>query len=407
MPKRSAHPGVALLKPRGRYRRWRARYMDPDTDREVTQALPETATNAEARRAWAVDKSRALIVRRAALDAGASRATGKGLADALGEYFDAHPRLRPRTRAIYRRAVDKLEAWAAKHRVRTVDDLTPPKLVRFRDSLASQPKRIAVKGGKRGEYAGGGRQRAESSINVDLRSVRTVLEYVRRAGMLPRITRDDLADALKQLSVPRERIDFLSKAEIKALLRAAKKHDAATFKITRAEHRKGGPPVGTTVRHVPISGFVRVVLLTGMRLGEAVDLEWSQVDSESEAIHLSAGETKTKRARTVDLSISPSVLGALGEPGEGRVFPELTREIAGDAMDRMKAQFGAPANAGWQTLRRTCSTWLTNSSIYGPGTPWAAAKRAGHSIAVAEARYAGLVRVDHGATTLEAAMGVG
>ncbi|HEU5073183.1 MAG TPA: tyrosine-type recombinase/integrase [Polyangiaceae bacterium] len=96
-----------------------------------------------------------------------------------------------------------------------------------------------------------------------------------------------------------------------------------------------------------------------MRLGEAIDLEWSQVDLEAHEIHLPS-TTKTKRARTVDLSVCPSVADALKgavDDGEGRVFQNLTRELAADTAKRLRDQFGAPASFTWQALRRTCGSF--------------------------------------------------
>lgn len=55
----------------------------------------------------------------------------------------------------------------------------------------------------------------------------------------------------------------------------------------------------------------------------------------------------------------------------------------------------------WQQLRRTSVTFTWNM----PGAnPHKAAKRAGHSVAMAESRYADLVEVPKTARTLEAAM---
>jgi hypothetical protein len=65
------------------------------------------------------------------------------------------------------------------------------------------------------------------------------------------------------------------------------------------------------------------------------------------------------------------------------------------------AAFAKRHNFSWQALRRTCSTYLTCSAIYGAATPWHAAKRAGHSLAVAESRYADFVRVNPACATLE------
>lgn len=405
---RSPHPGVVLVPPRGRHVTWRARFVDPETGRTKAVRLdPMALRTAEARRQWAIKKARSLIVRKTEIEAGAPRATGTPLDEALKRFFEDHPRLRPRTLRIYQDATDKLATWAARRRIRTADDLTGPRLLDFRASLAAEPRQSQAKGGRRGEYAATKKPRAESTVNVELRAVRTVLDYVRRLGLLPKLTGDAVKDSLKQLPVSRDRIEFLRPPEIRRLLDAARRHDAATFKVTRAEHRKGGPPVGSTTRYEPIEPFVRFVLLTGMRLGEAIDLEWSQVDLDTSEIHLSS-TTKTKRARTVDLSVCPSVADLMGECGEGRVFANLTRDLAADSAKRLKEQYGAPESFSWQALRRTCGTFLTNApGIFGAASAYRSARQLGHSVAVAEKHYLGVVKVSPAATTLEAAMGVG
>ena len=86
---RSPHPGVVLLRPDPKttshgHRSWRARWTDPDTQRLVKVTLdPEAIRTEEARRDWAVAKSKAIAKRRMALEAGAPQATGTALADAL------------------------------------------------------------------------------------------------------------------------------------------------------------------------------------------------------------------------------------------------------------------------------------------------------------------------------------
>jgi hypothetical protein len=63
---------VVLIKPdpMGDHPTWRARYFDPDTGRSVKERLdPVTLSTAEARRDWAVRKSKALTRRRFELEA--------------------------------------------------------------------------------------------------------------------------------------------------------------------------------------------------------------------------------------------------------------------------------------------------------------------------------------------------
>jgi len=414
------HPGVVLLKPDPKRRiGHRARYIDPDTGKSTKESLDPALRTVELREDWAVRKSKALATRRLELERGALRKTGTGLPEALARYYEDHPHLRARTVEVYQTATNKLAAWGAKAGVKSADDLTGPKLVAFRASLVKEPLRARVKG-KRGATAETKQTRSPNSINKELRSARTVLGYLRRLGLLPKLTADELADGLKRMQVPHDAAHFLRPAELVALLGAALEHDAKTFKITRADNARGagraGRAPGATARHPAIAPFVACVLLTGMRFSEALDLRWEQVDLDAldhdgnaaGEIHLSSA-TKTKHARTIGLEVAPALRDMLKgmRPADtsGSVW-DITEGEANAAMRRLISDFGAPAGAGWQALRRTCGTFLTNApGIFGAASAYRSARQLGHSVQVAEKHYLGLVRgIPRDARTLEAAM---
>jgi integrase len=129
---------------------------------------------------------------------------------------------------------------------------------------------------------------------------------------------DALADILKALPVAHEQPEYLAPAALGKLLQAALRHDAATFAETRAEHA-GLHPRGSTRRYAPIAPFVAFVLLTGCRRGEALGLTWTDVDLEGRdaqgrtvgEIKLRAEHTKTHRARTIGLEVSPALRALL------------------------------------------------------------------------------------------------
>lgn len=405
-----------LLKPDPERRiGWRARYLDPDTGRTTKETLDAGLRTAELRDEWAVRKAKALTVRRLELERGAPRATGTSLSDALDRYFKDHERLRPGTLGIYRRAADKMAAWAGKIGIRSADDLTGPHLVAFRASLVREPLNAPVKGGKRGKREAAERTRAPTTVNSELRAIGTVLGYLRRLGLLPKVSSDDLSDGLAKLASNLERLDYRKPHEIRKLLDAALRHDAATFAETREEHAGLREP-GTTPRHTPIAPFVTAAVLTGMRAGELIDLEWTQIDLEAldhdgrpvGEIYVSAA-SKTHRARTVGLEVSPllrALLAALKKRGAvGSVFG-ITRGDAKAAERRLRTEFGAPASCNWQALRRTCGTFLTNApGIFGAASAYRSAKQLGHSVAVAEKHYVDVARgISREARTLEDAM---
>lgn len=419
MPRRtrSPHPGVVLVPPSGRHVTWRAQYTDPDSDRVLKERLdPVALRTAEVRRDWAIRKSKALAKRRLELEGGAPRATGTSIDATVKSYFEAHPQLRQKTRTTYEAAAKKLTAWATKEGLESADDLNRARLMGFREALIREPRRAAKPKGKRGERVDTERRRSAHSVNRELRAVGSILRYLCDKDKFVRLTHDDLRRALKRLDAPIERITFCKPRELQKLLAAALEHDAATFAETRAEHA-GERPKGSTMRYEAIAPFVACAALSGMRLGELVSLEWRQVDIDAAdhdgniagEIHLTGATGKTKKARTVDLSVSPALrtlLAAMHEKsgGKGSVFG-ITADGADAAAARLVRDFGAPAGCGWQALRRTCGTFLTNAGgIFGAASAYRSAKQLGHSVAIAERHYVGLIRISNEAKTLEAAM---
>lgn len=424
---RSPHPGVVLIRPDDQHPTWRARYVDPDSGRAIKVRLdPLALPTAETRRDWAIRKAKALAKRRLELDAGAPRATGTALADALDRYFTDHPHLRPRTRQIYRRVADGLASWASATGSRSADDLTGPRLVAFRAELVKETRRVHVEGGKRGQLKASDVQRSPNTVNSELRAAGTVLGYLRRLGLLPRLTSDELRDGLKKLKAPPQRIDYRKPAELRMLLDAALRHDTATFAATREEHanpnarkalQRGEP--GTTRRYTPIAPIIAAALVTGMRFQALIDLDWKHVDLDARDHEgRTAGEitppagSATKRAGVIGLEISPALRKMLAAMhlrggGKGPVFG-LTREEAKASLRRLVAEYGAPEGSSWQAFRRTCGCYLTNApGIFGAASAYRSAKQLGHSVQVAERHYVDVVRgIPREARTLEAAMQV-
>jgi integrase len=217
----------------------------------------------------------------------------------------------------------------------------------------------------------------------------------------------------------------LHPAQIRKLLEAAARHDAATFEATREEHANRRIR-GTTPKYAPIAQFTAFLLLTGCRRGEALSLMWSDVDLDAldhdgrkvGEIRLKAEATKTKRARTIGLEVSPALLAMLAamklkqRPSEEKPYvfggkAAYTVDLVEAARARMIDEYGAP-KFDWQMLRSTCSTYLTNAQgIFGSATVFMSAKQLGHSVAVAERHYLGVHRgIPREARTLEAAMQV-
>ena len=412
MPKpKKRHPGVSLIKPNHERRQgWRARYRDPDSGKTKWKTVPAYAKTKEAREDWAVRLSQRLMQRQEELDRGATRATNTPLADAIQRYYAAHPRLRPRTIAAYRASTDKLIAFAERAGVKTTDDLNRRVLMSLRDEIVNEPRQRQVAGGKRGARVRTTEPRSAYSINRDLRGCRTVLGYLADADLLARCTQDDLRRCFKLEKTPHAKKRPLKSPQLKKLLQAALRHDADTFKATRAELR-GHRDMGSTPKHTPIAGFTLYVLLTGCRVGEALRVTWRDIDLDEGTIHVGT-ESKTSIARDVDIAVTPALRRLLAAQrlrtgGRGLVWG-LTVDEAAKALQRLKAEYGAPASAGWQMLRVSCQSFLASSpSIYGSASLYLTAERGGHSIEVCRKHYANAVRnIDPDARTIEAAMGI-
>jgi hypothetical protein len=88
------------------------------------------------------------------------------------------------------------------------------------------------------------------------------------------------------------------------------------------------------------------------------------------------------------------------------VFPTWTKDAAKAARKRLIGDFKAPTFS-WQSLRRTCAAVLTNAGgIYAGASAYRSAKRAGHSVVIADRHYVDLLQLPAHARTFEAAVGI-
>lgn len=427
---RSAHPGVFEVKrKKASGVELRARWFDPDTGKPREFSFePEGITTAEGRRKWMIEKATALGERRRQLEKGAAVHTGATLSDAIDGYFATKgARLKGSTPQTYRTAADIFLEWTTIQRIRLADDLRPHHLAAFVEWLAARPAKRPVKGGTRKERASGDHPCSPGAVNNRLRSMKAILNHLRRLGRLPHITSDDIKDRLRPLKVGKPRPAFLRAPQIKALLEAAIRHDAETFAMTRDEKAEGTK--GRTRKYDPIAPFVVFMLLSGCRRDEALSLRWSSIDlharddrgRKSGEIVLRAGDVKTGHERVVDLSITPGLKKLLEaierRPGDEYVFggaEPWPRSKVESARKRLIRDYGAPGFCWSQTeddtpaLRATCGTFLTNApGIYAAAAAFHSAKRLGHSIVIAERHYVGLLKgISKTARTLEAAMGI-
>lgn len=220
------------------------------------------------------------------------------------------------------------------------------------------------------------------SINTHLRQLGTFFNYWRKNGKCPLLTLDALADGLEALPDDSDKKTPLSFAEIRQLVMAVNQFVA-----------ESGAEESDNFR-----SLVLCLLLTGMRAGEGLKLRPEHLLDG--AILLTEDIVKTKQRRVVDLSVCPSLKltarGPLVFGFDKRSFEKMRYSLKG-------------APRGWtpQRLRVTCGTYLTCApGIYGGASAYMSAKRLGHSVAVAERHYVGMVKVDPAAKTIEEAMGI-
>lgn len=426
---RSSHPGVVMVKrvnPDGEVV-WRARFTDPDTGRLCFVLLdPVALPNKTERRKWAGMKAKNLAIRRMELLAGEPRRTTTPIDAALNDYlvtFAARPGSSPKTVVTYRRNVELFTAFVRARGVEFVEQVTQGHLAAFKESEIRRRKQVITKAVKRGTRVQTSEPRAAATVNCNLRAVATFLNDQRRQQRTPYLNRDVIAESLKELVTPRPRPAPLKPWECRRLLEAALAHDRATYKITRFEHAQdpSAVAVNETRRYAPIAPFVALMLLTGMRLGEALNLRWSDVhlDAKNERgeptgqIRLEWAATKTRRARWLDLGVSPWLRSMLARmrlrAGEtGFVFggdTPMAAFRAENARRRMIRPFDAPT-FDWKKLRKTCGSYLANSpGLWGAASVFRTAIQLGHSVAVSERHYLGVISgISSEAHALEDAM---
>lgn len=406
---RTQHTGVKLK--RRSSGTWVARWRDPMSGAETQQSLDALGlTTDDARRAWAIDKASSLRATKAAIASGTAQASRSSIAAAIKQYFGV-ANIRANTATGYQTALDRFSTWAADAGLRDTRDIAPRHLSAYRDAVLKLSAQNAAKGRGRGARIAGKRRLSPVTINGTLRATKIWLAWARRSGLLPHLDGDAIRDNLRPVKVAREAVAILRPADVRALLLAAQRHDAETFDMTREEH-DGEKPKGTTARYEPAAPFVLALLLSGMRLSEMAGLRWAEVDLPAGEIRLGAGRTKTGHARSVTLAETPTLAALLGAlrlrtPGD-RVWPTWTKDLAKSTQRRLLQTFGAPSAFTWQTLRRTCAAVLTNApGIYGAASAFRSAKRAGHSVVIAEKHYVDVLRdLPATATTLEDAVGI-
>lgn len=417
MPKRSPYPFVTrprLKRHRSGQTTWVATETNPLTGKRSEIALFAQGVTSESEAlAWARERSAQLVERlrrhqRGSVENAAAPVAGIRIDDAVSDYLHRSVELADSTIVVYEAALYDVKLWADNRGHFAIARLTPADLEDLRDWVIARPRRAAP-GVKPPSIP-----RSAHSINRELRAIRTWLTSEHRRDRLPLITREQIADRLRQLRAPKAAPDVLRPRELRRLIRAACRHDTS--------HSRGG----TRRRVAPLVLFV---VLTGVRIGEACELEWAWVDLDEAIISLPADATKTRQGREIDLSITPAtvallralralrprdrwVFGTISGNRSRRVPPgtesRMTESAASNWPQRLCEADPTAPPWGWQQLRKTCASFLVSAPrIFRAAAHALEATQLGHSQAVAAGYYVETVRrIAGNARTVEEAMGI-
>jgi integrase len=202
------------------------------------------------------------------------------------------------------------------------------------------------------------------------------------------LSRDDINDSIPLVDQSGDRLPHLSLEQCRQLLDACIAHDRDI-------------DTHQNVRH-----WVMVLLMTGMRVGEACQLTGNDCDVKRNVLVVRSVTAKTRRTRDIDCGVSLYLTIMVQKWAKLGARPILgTTPLAIRQMLRTLHRWGAPKRCNPHTLRRTTGTILANSMILG-GVLYRTAGQMGHSEAICQRRYAGQMRVDSQAETMEEAIGL-
>jgi len=348
------------------------RWRDPVTRKQVQRdCAPLGLTNDDLRRRWAVAKAAELRKLRGQLELGSGSAVRIDIEQSHRDYIASASNERTKLARIP--ALASVAEFLEKQGAKSVQDISAPMLAAWGNHVRRPANPHAI-----------------GTRNLHLSVVAAWLRSARELGQLPRIAPEAITSALRRQKGASEPIEVLRPQQVRDVLRSCIAHD-------EAEHEQMAP-------------LALLLLLTGMRYREGAELVWGEVDLEAKAIRLPAARVKTKAARSVTLAECPSALELLGAlrlrgGGAGRVF-RIERTRAESMRRATMRDYKAPT-WDWRTLRRTCGSAIVCAGVLGPGSPFLAAKRAGHSVAIAERHYLGaLTDLPRDATTIEQALGI-
>jgi integrase len=157
----------------------------------------------------------------------------------------------------------------------------------------------------------------------------------------------DRVPKLKLLRVPPQKFDFLSREEAERLIR--------------------------TTQEQPWRAMITVALRTGLRLGELIALDWSDVNVETRLLTVRRSafkrqivSTKSNRIRHIPFTKETErALRAIQQPS-GAVFNQCGRSVDDQSARRAIARLSKEAgirHIGWHVLRHTFASHLVTAGV--------------------------------------------
>lgn len=314
------------------------------------------------------------------------------------------------------RALYVLTEWLGSEgkRYRVTGDLNRLGLVSIHDFIARLRKRVPV-GKPEGGAPGVGDDAADNhrgrnvvsdaplsgaSKNSYRAAIIAFLNWIRRREYL-RVTSDDVRDAMPKFRQERKLPVEVSAETLQGLIAAAVDHDTNWNHASRADkhaYYTKQRSETATAKYKPLFPLVAMLMLTGMRLGEALHLRWENVDIEAKRIRVKADrqtnwQVKTRHERNIGFSDSPALERLLTGMKMRRglspyVLPDCDgpspRKFNRASWNLMLESAGVPKVTP-KELRSTYATAL--ASARNAPTPYQLAFRMGHGVAVAAGHY--------------------
>lgn len=324
---------------------------------------------------------------------------------------NARQGLSPKSSRILKRTVYRFERWLGEtgNAGLTTGEIDKPTLERFFDDFAAEPTRLGNREGVK---------RKTATVNQAKRNLRACFRYIEslRPARFPDFA--SLTPALRPSGSDAEVPMAFSPRQLKRFLAAALEREVPTRQV-RIRHRPGTRKRRTFDQPIvqqpatPVSRLFILLALTGMRLGEALQLEWTDVDLKRGRITVRA--QKTGRTRILPLvgapegQLSVSLLKLLRvwkREANGREFVlpqgELPAPVFPKSAWMLTAKDAHALRIGPQSLRQNFTSYAASIGI--PAS--VVALWQGHTASVAERYYRAQVLERKGDRSIAEAMGL-